>query len=141
MDEFSVESIGEGWYLVNDGTRRWRVAVASTSEFDWVFVNGQVDSFISVVIGSPLDLVVRAQQGKGKPVYFMPFADFGIAPMGQGVLAHERPITEKPVTVFKHAKDSVVHQIELAKAQSEVDQAHLLAARSCAAIDSAICDW
>lgn len=49
---------------------------------------------------------------------------------------------EKPVTytVFKHAKDSVVHQIELAKAQSEVDQAHLLAARSCAAIDSAARD-
>jgi 3-methylcrotonyl-CoA carboxylase alpha subunit len=40
--EFSVESIGDGWYLVSDGTTRWRVAVASTSEFDWVFVNGQV---------------------------------------------------------------------------------------------------
>lgn len=49
---------------------------------------------------------------------------------------------EKSVTytVFKHAKDSTVHQIELAKAQSEVDQAHLLAARSCAAIDSAARD-
>ena len=49
---------------------------------------------------------------------------------------------EKSVTytVFKHAKDSVVHQIELAKAQSEVDQAHMLAARTCAAIDSAARD-
>jgi hypothetical protein len=27
--------------------------------------------------------VVRAQQGKGKPVHFMPFADFGIAPWGK----------------------------------------------------------
>ena len=49
---------------------------------------------------------------------------------------------EKSVTytVFKHAKESVVHQIELAKAQSEVDQAHFLAARTCAAIDSAARD-
>lgn len=42
MAEFSVEQIGDGWYLVNDGRRRWRVAVASTSEFEWVFVDGQV---------------------------------------------------------------------------------------------------
>lgn len=42
MDKFSVESIGEGWYLVSDGVRRWRVAVASTAEFDWVFADGQV---------------------------------------------------------------------------------------------------
>jgi NitT/TauT family transport system substrate-binding protein len=70
--------------------------VTSPATRNTVFVNGQVDSFISVVIGSPLDLVVRAQQGKGKPVHFMPFADFGIAPMGQGILAHERTIAAKP---------------------------------------------
>jgi NitT/TauT family transport system substrate-binding protein len=73
-----------------------RIQVTSPPTRNTVFVNGQVDSFISVVIGSPLDLVVRAQQGKGKPVYFMPFANFGIAPMGQGLLAHERVIAEKP---------------------------------------------
>src|SRR4029079_14795804 len=38
----------------------------------------------------------RAQQGKDKPVYFMPFADFGIAPMGQGLLADQRGIAEEP---------------------------------------------
>jgi biotin carboxyl carrier protein len=37
-----VTSIGEGWYLVDDGERRWRVAVAGTGETQWVFVNGQV---------------------------------------------------------------------------------------------------
>src|SRR5205809_891356 len=36
--------------------------VTSPATRNTVFVNGQVDSFISVVIGSPLDLVVRAQQ-------------------------------------------------------------------------------
>jgi NitT/TauT family transport system substrate-binding protein len=70
--------------------------VTSAATRNTVFVNGQVDSFISVVIGSPLDLVVRAQQGKDKPVYFMQFADFGITPMGQGVLANDRVIAEKP---------------------------------------------
>ena len=48
MAEFQVESIGEGWYLVSDGERRWRIAIASTSEFDWVFVNGQVARFDAV---------------------------------------------------------------------------------------------
>jgi NitT/TauT family transport system substrate-binding protein len=73
-----------------------KIQVTSAATRNTVFVNGQVDSFISVVVGSPLDLVVRARQGKGKPVHFMPFADFGIAPMGQGILAHERVIAEKP---------------------------------------------
>lgn len=73
-----------------------KIQVTSPATRNTVFVNGQVDSFISVVIGSPLDLVVRAKEGKGKPVSFMPFADFGIAPMGQGVLANERVIAEKP---------------------------------------------
>jgi NitT/TauT family transport system substrate-binding protein len=70
--------------------------VTSPATRNTVFVNGKVDSFISVVIGSPLDLVVRANQGKDKPVYFMQFAEFGIAPMGQGVFVNERTITEKP---------------------------------------------
>jgi NitT/TauT family transport system substrate-binding protein len=73
-----------------------QIQVTGAATRNTVFVNGQVDSFISIVIGSPLDLVVRAQQGKGKAVYFMPFADFGIAPMGQGIVAHERVIAEKP---------------------------------------------
>jgi len=37
-----VTSLGGGWYLVDDGERRWRVAVAGTGDTQWVFVNGQV---------------------------------------------------------------------------------------------------
>ena len=70
--------------------------VTSPATRNTVFVNGRVDSFISVVIGSPLDLVVRANQGKDKPVHFMQFAQFGIAPMGQGVFVNERTLAEKP---------------------------------------------
>ena len=89
------------------------IQVTSPATRNTVFVNGQVDSFISVVIGSPLDLVVRAQQGKDKPVYFMPFADFGITPMGQGLLAHERVIAEKPEMLRRFVRAS-------AKALNEV---------------------
>jgi NitT/TauT family transport system substrate-binding protein len=70
--------------------------VTSPATRNTVFVNGQVDSFISVVIGSPLDLVVRARQGKDKAVHFMPFAEYGIAPMGQGVFVNEKMLADKP---------------------------------------------
>jgi NitT/TauT family transport system substrate-binding protein len=72
------------------------IQVTSAATRNTVFVNGQVDAFVSVVIGSPLDLVVRANQGKGKPIHFMPFEDFGVAPMGQGLIAHEQTFAEKP---------------------------------------------
>jgi len=37
-----VTSLGGGWYLVDDGERRHRVAVAGDGDTQWVFVNGQV---------------------------------------------------------------------------------------------------
>ena len=72
------------------------IRVTGAATRNTVFVNGQVDSFVSVIIGSPLDLVVRARQGKGKPLHFMKFEDFGVAPLGQGVVVHEQAIAQKP---------------------------------------------
>jgi NitT/TauT family transport system substrate-binding protein len=94
------------------------IQVTSPATRNTVFVNGQVDSFISVVIGSPLDLVVRAREGKGKPVYFMPFAEFGIAPMGQGIFAHERVIAEKPDLLHRFVRASARALNEVAKPES-----------------------
>jgi NitT/TauT family transport system substrate-binding protein len=91
------------------------IQVTSPATRNTVFVNGQVDSFISVVIGSPLDLVVRAQQGKDKPVYFMPFAEFGIAPMGQGLLAHDKVIAEKPEMLRRFVRASAKALNEILK--------------------------
>ena len=71
------------------------IRVTSAATRNTVFVNGQVNSFVSVIIGSPLDLVVRARQGKGKPLHFMKFEDFGVAPLGQGVVVHEQTIAQK----------------------------------------------
>jgi NitT/TauT family transport system substrate-binding protein len=92
-----------------------KIQITSPATRNTVFVNGQVDSFISVVIGSPLDLVVRAQQGKGKPVHFMPFSDFGIAPMGQGILVHERAIAEKPEMLRRFVRASARALNEIVK--------------------------
>ena len=36
------EKIEEGWYLIEDGGRRLRVAVASDANATWVFVDGQL---------------------------------------------------------------------------------------------------
>ena len=37
-----IQPLGDGWYLVTDGDRRWRVAVAGNRDATWVFVDGQV---------------------------------------------------------------------------------------------------
>jgi NitT/TauT family transport system substrate-binding protein len=97
------------------------IQVTSPATRNTVFVNGQVDSFISVVIGSPLDLVVRARQGKGKAVHFMPFADFGIAPMGQGLVVHERMIAEKPDMLRRFARASARAVGDVAKPENVED--------------------
>ncbi len=44
MADPSVTAIGAGWYLVDDGERRWRVAVAGEGDTQWVFVDGQVET-------------------------------------------------------------------------------------------------
>jgi NitT/TauT family transport system substrate-binding protein len=95
-----------------------KIQVTSPATRNTVFVNGQVDSFISVVIGSPLDLVVRAREGKDKPVHFMPFAEFGIAPMGQGILAHERVIAEKPDMLRRFVRASARALNEVTRPES-----------------------
>jgi len=77
------------------------IRVTSPATRNTVFVNGQVDAFVSVVVGSPLDLVVRARQGKGKPLHFM---QFGVAPLGQGVVVHEQTIAQNSDLVARFVR-------------------------------------
>jgi biotin carboxyl carrier protein len=37
-----VRPLGDGWYLVTDGGRQWRVAIAGDAAATWVFVDGDV---------------------------------------------------------------------------------------------------
>jgi len=77
------------------------VRVVNVATRNTVFAEGKVDSFVSVSIGSPTDLVVRAQQGKGKPLHFLHFADFGVAPLGQGLLVHTDYLVKNAETIRK----------------------------------------
>ena len=47
MADSLVTAIGGGWYLVDDGDRQWRVAVAGDGGSQWVFVDGQVSTVIT----------------------------------------------------------------------------------------------
>jgi NitT/TauT family transport system substrate-binding protein len=121
-----------------------KIQVTSAATRNTVFVNGQVDSFISVIIGSPLDLVVRAQQGKGRPVHFMPVADFGIAPMGQGIVVHERVIAEKPDMLrrFVRASARAVNEVvKPANTEEAVDIAMRLSGARDERRDSVKLQW
>jgi NitT/TauT family transport system substrate-binding protein len=75
------------------------VRVTSAATRNTVFDQGQVDALLSITIGSPMDLVVRADEGKSKPLHFMPFAEYGIAPQGQGLLGYTDYVARNPDVV------------------------------------------
>ena len=104
------------------------IRVTSAATRNTVFVNGQVNSFVSIVIGSPLDLVVRARQGKGKPLHFMQFEDFGVAPLGQGVMVHEQTIAQKPEMVQRFLRATARALNEVTKKENS-DEAVEIAIR------------
>jgi 3-methylcrotonyl-CoA carboxylase alpha subunit len=58
--DFEIERVDEGIYLVDDGKRRWRVAVAGPPDDRWVFVEGQVER---VEIVSPTSTWSRSRSG------------------------------------------------------------------------------
>ncbi len=60
------------------------------------FANGKVDTIMSITTGSPNDFVAAAKAGKGKPVHFLMFTDWGVKPMGQGILVHNDTAKNKP---------------------------------------------
>ncbi|MBN8920367.1 MAG: ABC transporter substrate-binding protein [Rhizobiales bacterium] len=95
-----------------------KVQVTSAATRNTVFVNGNVDAFLSVTVGSPLDLVVRAQQGKGKPIHFMPLEDFGVAPMGQGLVVHEQFIADKADVLRRFVRASAKGFAETVKPEN-----------------------
>jgi NitT/TauT family transport system substrate-binding protein len=48
----------------------------------------------------------------------MPFADFGIAPMGQGILAHEKVIAERPDMLRRFVRASAKALNEVVKPEA-----------------------
>jgi biotin carboxyl carrier protein len=52
-----LEPIGNGWFIVRDGDRRWRIALAVDGGTRWVFLDGRV---AQVSVSSPAGLGPRA---------------------------------------------------------------------------------
>jgi biotin carboxyl carrier protein len=57
---FTVESVGDGKYLVSDGDRRWRVVVAGPPDDRWVFVDGRVER-VELVAAAPARTLARSR--------------------------------------------------------------------------------
>lgn len=90
------------------------VRVVSMQARNTVFYQHQVDGIVSVVIGSPMDMIVAAKEGKADPVYLMPFSDFGIRSMATGAVVHDDTILQKPDLVRGFTRASLRATAEIA---------------------------
>lgn len=81
--------------------------VVSVAARNQVFYQHQVDGIVSTVIGSPMDMVVAAREGRGPPIHIMPFSDFGIRSLNIGVVAHNDTIASNPDLVRRFLRASV----------------------------------
>lgn len=72
------------------------VAVAARNQ---VFYQNQVEGIVSTVIGSPMDMIVAAREGRGPLIHMMPFADFGVRSLSQGFVVHEDTAAQNPALV------------------------------------------
>lgn len=73
-----------------------RVATPQTRNV--MFAEKKVEAFLSIIIGSPLDFVVKEKQG-GEKVSFLRFSDWGVNAMGYAVMVHNQTLAEKPALV------------------------------------------
>ena len=104
------------------------VRVVSMQARNTVFYQHQVDGIVSVVIGSPMDMIVAAREGKGEPVHLMPFSDFGIRNMATGAVVHDDTIAQKPDLVRGFTRASLKAMAEIAN-EAAADEATDIAMR------------
>lgn len=104
------------------------IRVVSMQARNTVFYQKQVDGIVSVVIGSPMDMIVAAREGRGAPVHLMPFSDFGIQNMATGALTHEDTIASNPTLVRGFTRASLRAMAEIAN-EATADEATDIAMR------------
>jgi NitT/TauT family transport system substrate-binding protein len=103
-----------------------KVRIVSVAARNQVFYQHEVDGIISTVIGSPMDMIVAAKEGRGEPIYIMPFSDFGVKSMTTGVIVHGDTIAQKPDLVRRFVAASAKGLSEIldpAKADTATDAA------------------
>ena len=109
-----MTSLGDGWYLVDDGDRRWRVAVAGTGDTQWVFVNGQV-----ATVEAPKPGRRRSRSGDEGVMSPMPATVVAIhVTPGQAVTAGDTVIVLEAMKMelpIRAPRDGVVKTVAYAK--------------------------
>lgn len=98
--------------LAHNGIRPDQVTlrIVAVAARNTVFYQGQVDGIVSTVIGSPMDMIVAAREGKGKPIHIMPFADFGVRSLSLGLMTHDDTMAQQPdlVRAFLRASTKAI---------------------------------
>jgi NitT/TauT family transport system substrate-binding protein len=80
--------------------------IVSVAARNTVFYQDQVEGIVSSVVGSPMDMIVAAREGRGRPIHIMPFADFGVQALSQGLIVHDDTIAQNPDLVRRFLRAS-----------------------------------
>jgi NitT/TauT family transport system substrate-binding protein len=80
--------------------------IVSVAARNTVFYQNQVEGIVSTVVGSPMDMIVAAREGRGRPIHIMPFADFGLLSLSQGLITHDDTIAQQPDLVRRFIRAS-----------------------------------
>lgn len=91
------------------------IRVVNIAVRNTVFAERKFDAFVSQILGSPMDFVARANQGKNPPVHFMLFGDFGVNTLSQGLIAHRDTIAQRPELIRKFLRATARAIKEIAK--------------------------
>jgi NitT/TauT family transport system substrate-binding protein len=120
------------------------VRVVSVAARNQVFYQHEVDGIVSTVIGSPMDMIVAAKEGRGDPIHIMPFSDFGVSSMTTAVVVHDDTIASKPDLVKRFIRASnkgLVDIIDPAKADAATDAAMQISAAPSIRRESVKLQW
>ncbi len=125
---FTIEPVGNGWYIVSDGLERWRVAIASAGDSRWVFLNGQVAKIESA---APAAGRKRGKRGSDTGVMApMPATVVAIqATPGQTVSQGDTVIVLEAMKMelpLRAPRDGVVKAVHCAKGDLVQPGVHLL---------------
>jgi len=116
VDKASVHALGDGWFLVEDGETRWRVAVATDANATWVFVNGHVARIENAAPGTRTSARKRGDRSVMSP---MPATVVAInAIQGQAVTEGETIIVLEAMKMelpIKAPRSGVVKAVHCAK--------------------------
>jgi NitT/TauT family transport system substrate-binding protein len=118
--------------------------VVSVAARNTVFYQHQVDGIVSTVIGSPMDMIVAANEGRGPPITMMPFSDFGIRSLSTAVVVHDDVAATAPGLVRGFIRASVKALQELtdpALADAATDAAMMLSQAPAVRRESVKLQW